>query len=180
MQAGSDRIGPRDSFNETGAVICFCCNKPGHCIAQCHAKAARQGCGGRPRGQRVATLEGASSGNPEFFKLLRDASDASHPSNPNQSYLTIASIFLFLVCKIKEYLQPNRPYVNVQIGPAPTAALYDSGANISCISETKFRKIPVDKRPSKLLGACTDKCFNAGGDQLMVTGIYNLPICLLG
>jgi len=38
----------------------------------------------------------------------------------------------------------------------------------------------VDKRPSKILGTRIDKCFSAGGNQLSVTGIYNLPICLLG
>jgi Retrotransposon gag protein len=44
---GADWIGPRDGLNGTGAIICFFCNKPGHCIAQCHAKAASgQGRGG--------------------------------------------------------------------------------------------------------------------------------------
>jgi Retrotransposon gag protein len=46
-QMGIDGIGPRDGFNGTGAVICFFCNKPGHRIAQCRAKAAGRGRGGR-------------------------------------------------------------------------------------------------------------------------------------
>jgi hypothetical protein len=61
-QMGFDGTGPRDGFNGTGAVICFFCNKPGHRIAQCRAKAAGRGRGGGgARGRRVATLEGASS-----------------------------------------------------------------------------------------------------------------------
>jgi len=61
-QMGFDGIGPRDGFNGTGAIICFFCNKPGHRIAQCRAKAAGRGRGGGgTRGRRVATLEGASS-----------------------------------------------------------------------------------------------------------------------
>ena len=61
-QIGFHGIGPRDGFNGTGAIICFFCNKPGHRIAQCRAKAAGRGRGGGgTRGRRVATLEGASS-----------------------------------------------------------------------------------------------------------------------
>jgi hypothetical protein len=33
-----------------------------------------------------------------FFKLLRGASEARHPSSPGQLYLAIASIFTFSVC----------------------------------------------------------------------------------
>ncbi len=68
----------------------------------------------------------------------------------------------------------------MQIGPAPAAALYNSGADISCLSENEFRKIPVDKRPSKISGPRLDSCFGAGGAALTMTGIYNLPISVLG
>jgi Retroviral aspartyl protease len=124
-----------------------------------HSPVSRQG--GRPRlRRRRSWMKGrycgrrkleASSGDSEFFKLLRGASEAQHPSSPSQLYLAIASIFSFSVCQIKEFLHPNQPYVNVQIGPAPAAALYDSGADISCLSENEFRKTLVDKRPSKIL-----------------------------
>ncbi len=67
----------------------------------------------------------------------------------------------------------------MQIGPALAAALYDSGANISSLSENEFRKIPVDKRPSKILGPRLDLFFGTGGAALTVTGIYNLPISVL-
>jgi hypothetical protein len=94
---------------------------------------------------------GRRTGQPEVFKLLGDASDNQRPSTPSQLYLAITSIFSFSVCKVKEFLKPNRPYINAQIGSSITAALYDSGADISCISEKHFRKIPADLRPSKVL-----------------------------
>ncbi len=39
-KGGSDRTGLWDGFYQTGAKICFFCNKPGYQIAQCNAKAA--------------------------------------------------------------------------------------------------------------------------------------------
>jgi hypothetical protein len=59
-QRGSHGIGLCDGFNGTGAIICFFCNKLGHRIAQCHAKAAsRRGRGGS-RGRRVAAVENSA------------------------------------------------------------------------------------------------------------------------
>jgi hypothetical protein len=56
-QRGSDGIGLRYGFNRTGAIVCFFCNKPGHQIAQCHARAASgQGHDGS-QGRHVATVE---------------------------------------------------------------------------------------------------------------------------
>jgi hypothetical protein len=60
------------------------------------------------------------------------------------------------------------------------AALYDSGADISCISEKHFRKIPVDLCPSKMLQQKIDPCFSTGGGQLSVKGIVNLHTEILG
>jgi hypothetical protein len=95
-------------------------------------------------------------------------------------YLAIASIFSFTIGKIKESFQPNRPYVNIQIGPSMATALYDSGADISCMSETEFRRIPVDHRPKKLATLDKSPCFSAGGTPLTVTGIYNISVSVLG
>jgi hypothetical protein len=122
---------------------------------------------------------GRRTGQPEVFKLLGDASDNQRPSTPSQLYLAIASIFSFSVCKVKEFLKPNRPYITAQIGSSITAALYDSGADISCILEKHFRKIPVDQRPDKIQQKI-NPCFSAGGGQLSVKGVVNLPIEILG
>ncbi len=80
---------------------------------------------------------------------------------------------------MKELLQPNRPYVNIKIGPSTTAALYNSGANISYMSEAEFRRIPVDSRPKKIPTQQKGPCLSAGGTPLTVTRIYNLPVSLL-
>jgi len=152
---GSDWKGLQGSFNGTGAIICFFYNIPGHWIAQCNAKAAAgRGCGFWV--QWVATVDRSNNRSTKetqpVFKLLGGASEIWHPSTPSQLYLAITSIFSFTAWKVKEYLHPNQPYVNVQIGSAPAAAPYDSGANISCMSEGEFQKIPVDKRPAKVMG----------------------------
>ncbi len=68
----------------------------------------------------------------------------------------------------------------MQVGSPPAAALYDSGADISCISEVELRKIPVEQCPDKQPGHHLDQCFSAGGDQLAVKGVFNLPVTILG
>jgi len=60
------------------------------------------------------------------------------------------------------------------------AALYDSGADISCMSEAEFCKIPVDSRLKKILTQSKGPCLSAGGTPLTITGIYSLPVSLLG
>jgi hypothetical protein len=131
----------------------------------------------RRRGRRAAQQ---CTCCPGVFKLLGGASDVQQPPCPSQLYLAIASIFSFTIGKIKESFQPNRPYVNIQIGPSMAAALYDSGADISCMSETEFRRIPVDHRPKKLATLDKNPCFSAGGTPLTVTGIYNISVSVLG
>ncbi len=38
----------------------------------------------------------------------------------------------------------------------------------------------MDKRPAKVMGPRLDLCFSTGGTALTVTGIYNLPISIIG
>jgi hypothetical protein len=81
---------------------------------------------------------------------------------------------------VKEFLKPNCPYINVQIRTSISPALYDSGTDISCISEKHFRKIPVDQCPVKTLQQKVDPCFSAGGGQLAVKGVISLLVHILG
>jgi hypothetical protein len=137
----------------------------------------------RPRRMRRSSGENRQHGEPGTagdFKLLRGVSDECSPSSPSQLILAIASIFSFSICKLKQFLKPARPYINVQVGSTPAAALYDSGAYICCISEVEFRKIPVEQHPDKQPGHHLDQCFSAGGGQLTVKGIFNLPVTILG
>jgi Retrotransposon gag protein len=61
QQRGSYRTGANGSFNGTGAIVCFFCNKPGHRIAQCLDNPATKR--GRRRGlRRVAAIEEVAYG----------------------------------------------------------------------------------------------------------------------
>ena len=77
-------------------------------------------------------------------------------------------------------VQPTRPFVDVQLGGKVTKALYDSGADISCISDEEFRKIPIDLRPNKQGGSNPLRYIGAGGQPLDVRGTFVLPIQVLG
>jgi hypothetical protein len=77
--------------------------------------------------------------------------------------------------EIQSNLKPSfhRPYlwVNVQ-NELRIRGLYDTGADISCMSEKVFRQLPPNHRPQKL---ATDKSPNfrsAGGQPLPVQGYY--------
>jgi len=59
-QKGADGIGFLDGLKGTGAIICFFCNKPGHRIAQCHARAASGRGRGGSRGRRVTAVENSA------------------------------------------------------------------------------------------------------------------------
>jgi hypothetical protein len=56
QQRGSYGTGANGSFNRTGAIVCFFCNKPGHRIAQCRDNPATKRGRGRGR-RRVAAIE---------------------------------------------------------------------------------------------------------------------------
>jgi len=86
----------------------------------------------------------------------------------------------YSICNMKELIKPARPFVEIQICQRPTRALYDSGADISCISDHEFRKIPVDLRPTKLSPSLDRRYIGAGGESLDVRGVFVLPITLLG
>ena len=58
--------------------------------------------------------------------------------------------------------------------------LYDTGADISCISEQEFRQIPVGNRPNKLPIEPGQSFQAASGNALQVKGMYNLPVQILG
>jgi hypothetical protein len=48
------------------------------------------------------------------------------------------------------------------------------------MSEAEFCKIPVDSRLKKILTQSKGPCLSAGGTPLTITGIYSLPVSLLG
>jgi hypothetical protein len=52
----------------------------------------------------------------------------------------ILSICTFAICQVKNFCKQRnaRPYVNAEVEGITTTALFDSGADVSCISEKAF------------------------------------------
>ena len=70
----------------------------------------------------------------------------------------------------------KKPYLDLFLSGMALKGLYDTGADVSCIDEKTFRRIPVDKRPAVKL---IDKAyrFKGAGDQdLDVRGRFTLPL----
>ena len=75
----------------------------------------------------------------------------------------------------------NRPTIDCQFygSATPATALYDTGAQVSIISEATFRKIPVDLRPPQRPGPKATLT-SVAGDPLPVRGMYRLRFNLRG
>ena len=74
----------------------------------------------------------------------------------------------------------TRPYVQTVVEKVlPRRGLYDTGADLTCMNTKTFRKIPVDKRPKKVMGN-NRSAQSAGGDRLEALGTYNMTLTLEG
>ena len=69
----------------------------------------------------------------------------------------------------------QRPYVSALLEGQPTQFLYDSGAEVTVISENEFRKIPVARRPRKIYRA-VQLSGVARNKPLEVRGVYEMKI----
>ena len=68
----------------------------------------------------------------------------------------------------------KRPHVLVNINGHQISALYDTGADMCCMSDTLFRKVfPVGKRPKKLNVIST--VTSASGNKIACEGVYPIP-----
>jgi hypothetical protein len=75
-------------------------------------------------------------------------------------------LFLDSVNKIKSTLKPSfrRPYLQVKVqNLVSVRGLYDTGADISCLSLKVFRQITPKNRPKKLEVSSLPKFKSAGG-----------------
>ena len=73
----------------------------------------------------------------------------------------------------------ERQYAALKIGKVAANALYDSGANISVVSQRVFRKIPLAQRPLKLpISTSSAGCANGSG--LSFDGCYMMNIEIMG
>ena len=71
----------------------------------------------------------------------------------------------------------GRPHLEIKIRDMKVQGLYDTGADVSCLSEEIFRKIPPDQRPRRVAGGKTLK--SASGNVLQVRGKYGMKIKIL-
>ena len=74
----------------------------------------------------------------------------------------------------------DRPMAKVQLigSKKEETFLYDSGAQVSLVGRTAFRKIPVNKRPEKINFRLT--CSGVSGSKIKVLGCYMLKVEILG
>jgi hypothetical protein len=83
------------------------------------------------------------------------------------------------VNEIKNTLKPNfgHPYLNVSVQNwISLRGLYDTGADIYCLSKKVLCQLPPTHRPKKLEGEPTPKFKSAGGQPLPVQGRYEFKI----
>jgi hypothetical protein len=69
----------------------------------------------------------------------------------------------------------KRPYLPIKVFGVETSALYDTGADVSCINEKVFRKIPIDRRPQKISNF-PNQFKAANGQGLDVRGKYMMNV----
>ncbi len=89
------------------------------------------------------------------------------------------SFFNDVVNEIKNSLKPSfrRPYLWVSVQKTlRLRGLYDTGADISCMSEKVFRQLPLNARPKKLDSDKPQKFKSAGGEPLPVRGLYEFNL----
>ena len=72
-----------------------------------------------------------------------------------------------------------RPFLQGQLGQLQLPMLYDTGSSITCISEQVFRRLPPDSRPHKQVMPVNSMFQTAGGQNLRVRGLYNMPLKIL-
>ena len=92
----------------------------------------------------------------------------------------IMTILSTAICSTKNFFRPSRPFVPLEIDSIPFEALYDTGAAVSCLDETVFRQIPVDRRPRQCPRLPHQQFHSASGDPLLVKGIYPINVQILG
>jgi hypothetical protein len=72
----------------------------------------------------------------------------------------------------------NRPNITVKTIQGPTSTwLFDTGADVTVMAMREFRKIPIEKRPTKK--PPTMKISSASSDSLKIVGVYEMPITVM-
>jgi hypothetical protein len=74
----------------------------------------------------------------------------------------------------------GRPFMSIRIGGHETTVLYDTGADIFCISEQEFRKITPTNRPEQIQTLIGQEFKSANNNRLEVKGAYMMMMKILG
>jgi hypothetical protein len=112
------------------------------------------------------------------FKL-GSGDSTQNESRRNPITQAIMTICTFAIAQVQMLTKKTRPFIETIMHGNKILALYDSGADISCLSETEFRRIPIQLRPSLKIGN-TVKCKSASGQELKIKGVYSITINILG
>ena len=72
----------------------------------------------------------------------------------------------------------SRPKINVLMQNTFMTMLFDTGADVTLISEKQFRRIPVDKRPQKI--ERKNSLYSASGNKLNIIGNYMMDMDVMG
>jgi hypothetical protein len=118
------------------------------------------------------------------FKLV-SSSDSAPAQSCSPAIIENALQFLYnkimidAINEIKQTLKPSfrRPYLTLNLQNCTSIkGLYDTGADISCVSEKYFRQIPLNHRPVKLKDGTLSRFKTAGGQPLTVRGWYKFNV----
>lgn len=100
--------------------------------------------------------------------MVSDFDDAPTEVRPPEAIISsVSDIFSNLINSASQTIQNqsrpfSRPFIQAKMFNQQMKMLYDSGADISAINETIFRKIPIDLRPPQL----KDSLFKSSNQQV--------------
>ena len=95
-----------------------------------------------------------------------------------RAIMTVTAMSLNLV-KYGE-TSKKRPFIPVKVSGCTLNALYDTGADVSCLSQEAYRKMSRDSRPTRLPIFTNGTLRGANGGSLDVQGLYNMKLNILG
>ncbi len=89
-------------------------------------------------------------------------------------------LFSSVISGILGKRQLGRVFLEAEIFKKKNKVLYDTGADISCLDEKEFRKIPIDLRPKANAFSTYRQYLSASKDPLVVKGVFDIPIKICG
>ena len=137
----------------------------------------------------MATAAGSSNVSKRAFKLLSDFVAPQNTSRTktkgvkrysqahNQSWLSTIMTIMTLGMS-QQQTQGRRPFIKVCANGSVAPWLFDTGAEVCCMSVAEFRNISVNRRPPKMAMYKELRC--ASSNKLQVKGAYLMDLNVLG